>query len=168
MNNIQPVISNELQFGNHINAAVASQQGSDFRLLLSMLSEDVMDQVQFQHLQKPSQPMDKLAGLPLPPEQPFMLQSDSLAAQGKLSQQLHQSGMDDVRLLVAMQPDALSLTGKQDQQLASDVAGILHPVKRFKLAGGELAHAPETWQQADLALMAMLDTLNTTSPLNAA
>lgn len=160
MSKIQSVINNELQFGSSLNRAVADNDASDFRLMLSMLSKDVMDQPQFHHLQQPHHPIDKLANLPITPEQPFKMDADSLGANGELSSQLHNSGMESVRLLIAMQPDALALTDKHDNQLAHPVAESLEPVKRFKLSGGKLSGHPANWQQADLALISMLDTLN--------
>lgn len=160
MSNIQPVINNELQFGSSLNRAVAENDASDFRLMLSMLSSDVMDQPQFHHLQQPNHTTDKLAGLAVAPAQPFEMAPDSLGATGELSNQLHHNGIESVRLLVAMQPDALTLSKKHDRQLAHPVAETLEPVKRFKLSGGELGGHPANWQQADLALITMLDSLN--------
>lgn len=120
----------ELQLGQRLNEAVHQEQQSYFSLLLSMLSNDVLDQPALSvAVSEPSSVIDWRKRWDLPPA--AVLDSSDCSADESYfrSMLLHEGGIEAVHLFNAAQPDPLSW---RQFAIPADVWNELPPLKQEK------------------------------------
>ena len=107
------ILINEIQLGPQLGMAVHQSRGRDFALLLSMMSQNVLDNAQF------SLPSDSAGGedvdeaalrrqLGLGDKTPFDAQQNSATQAILLGVDVHTEGMAEVKLKGYLQPEPLS------------------------------------------------------------
>ncbi|RCU52828.1 hypothetical protein DU002_02370 [Corallincola holothuriorum] len=130
------IIVNELQLGQSLNKAVSSGDSAKFAYLLSMLSDDVLDQPQFQFACfdriKPAPDETQLRKeFSLPESAPLFSDAETMLRATNQSQLFAEGGsITDVRLLAALAPTALVAKKEDDNSLPADILDILPHWKR--------------------------------------
>ena len=146
-------LSNEIQLGQSVNRSVQEGDGDSFRLLLSLLSDDVCDQAQFQKLAPEAVEQPSLRRQFQLGEQAPIHDINHSSYNSELTKAFHQGNIWDVKLLSELNPEPLAYGAESNTGVTQEIADLLSPWKRHKVAGGPVTAEPDNWHQADLALM---------------
>lgn len=152
-------LSHEWHLGNQLSESVHGGEPDQFRLLLSLLSEDVQDQPQFEKLSQESAAEKKLrAWFELGEPQNFYAQPEELEG-GEGAKLANAADRMALLLKNCLHPEPL--TAPQVTGPGYEIMSTLSPLQQYKQrlkVEPELAAQPElNWNLADQALLNMLN-----------
>lgn len=136
----------ELQLGNRLNDDIQNHNRADFDLLLSLISQDVLDFPFYQDEKEQVKDEDLRAKFQLPKSMEKYAKAQDFENSANLSELLQTQGQRSLFLNQCLNPEPLVAF---DHQIKPDVFNQLTPLKQYKLlqeqSGAAIGY--ENWQE---------------------